>query len=194
MNEQNEDVLINGCIEWDRNAQNRLYKLFCSKMMAVCYRYSKSREEAEDTLQEGFMKVFENIKHFKKEGSLEGWIRRIMVNTAIQKFRKNSGMFPVDSIENVQLALDQYQEEDTLSKLGAKELIQLIQKLPPKCQLVFNLYVFEGLKHREIAERLGITEGTSKSNLSDARSILQKSIAKNMRIPASFGIDNSGRE
>ena len=150
--------------------------------MAVCYRYSKSREEAEDTLQEGFMKVFENIKNFKREGSLEGWIRRIMVNTAIQKFRKNTKILPVEYIENVQVNLNHYQQEDTLSQLGAKELIHLIQKLPPKCQMVFNLYVFEGLKHREIAEQLGITEGTSKSNLSDARAILQKSVTNNMRI------------
>jgi len=192
--EQNEDILINGCIEWDRNAQNRLYKLFCSKMLAVCYRYSKSREEAEDTLQEGFMKVFENIKFFKREGSLEGWIRRIMVNTAIQKFRRDANKIVASGIDSTQISLIHYSSEDTLSQIGAKELIHLIQKLPPKCQMVFNLYVFEGLKHREIAEKLGITEGTSKSNLSDARTMLQKSVTTNMRIPMSIGMNEVGRE
>ncbi len=190
---RDENILINGCIEWDRNAQNRLYKLFCSKMLAVCYRYSKSREEAEDTLQEGFMKVFENIKYFKREGSLEGWIRRIMVNTAIQKFRKNINHIAVDSIENSLLNLSHYNSDDTLSQIGAKELIHLIQKLPPKCQMVFNLYVFEGFKHREIAEKLGITEGTSKSNLSDARVMLQKSVTNIMRVRQTAS-DEVGRE
>src|ERR1700744_3553821 len=93
---ENEDILIKGCIAWDRQSQNRLYELFCAKMFAVCYRYSSSREEAEDTFHEGFMKVFENIKNFKKAGSLEGWIRRIMVNTAIEKYRKNSRSFEVE--------------------------------------------------------------------------------------------------
>lgn len=184
MEVQNEDILIKGCIEWDRNAQNRLYKLFCSKMLGVCYRYSKSRQEAEDTLQEGFMKVFENIKFFKKEGSLEGWIRRIMVNTAIEKFRKGANKFFTESLENHESSLNHYSSDDTMSQLGAKELIHLIQKLPPKYQMVFNLYVFEGLKHKEIAEQLGISEGTSKSNLSDARAILQRSVNKTMRIAA----------
>src|SRR5437868_12932278 len=87
-----EDVLITGFIEWDRNYHNRLYKLFASKMFAACYKYSSGREEAEDTFHEGFMKVFQHIQNFKKEGSLEGWIRRIMVNTAIEKFRKKSRM------------------------------------------------------------------------------------------------------
>ena len=192
MEEQNEDMLITGCIEWDRNAQNRLYKLFCSKMLAVCYRYSKGREEAEDTLQEGFMKVFESIKSFKKEGSLEGWIRRIMVNTAIQKFRKNATMVQVEYIENGHNGLNHYNTNDTLSQMGTKELIHLIQKLPPKCRMVFNLYVFEGLKHKEIAEQLGITEGTSKSNLSDARTMLQKSVTNNMRIPVNAGMNDVG--
>jgi len=156
-----------------------LYKQFASKMFSVCFRYARNREEAEDILQEGFMKVFEKLHTFKKEGSLEGWIRRIMVNTAIQKYRENKPS------EGVIMNLESYPEnvsnpsaEDAISRMEAKELIQMIQKLTPAYQMVFNLYVFEGLKHREIAERLGISEGTSKSNLADARTILKREINK----------------
>jgi RNA polymerase sigma factor (sigma-70 family) len=177
--EESEDRLIRGCIEWDRNAQNTLYEKYCAKMFAVCFRFSKSREEAEDTFHEGFMKVFENIQSFKNTGSLEGWIRKIMVNTAIERFRKNSHLFIVQNIDTNNGDLDHYYSDDILSNIGAKELMHMIQKLPPVYKMVFNLYVFEGLKHKEIAERLGISEGTSKSNLSDARAILKKAINKN---------------
>src|SRR5260221_10389660 len=97
---ESEDNLIKGCIEWDRRSQSYLYNRFAAKMFAVCFKYSSTREEAEDTFHEGFMKVFENIKQFRKEGSLEGWIRRIMVNTAIEKYRKNSHMVVVVSMED----------------------------------------------------------------------------------------------
>ncbi len=145
-------------------------------MFAVCLRYSKNREEAEDILQEGFMKVFENISKFRKEGSLEGWIRRIMYNTAIQKYRQKNEVDNALSIDNTNLNYTHQSSEDIVSNIQAKELLKLIQELPPRYQMVFNLYVFEGLKHREIAEQLGVTEGTSKSNLSDARAILQRKI------------------
>lgn len=174
--QESEDILIQKCIEWDQTAQNRLYKIYASKMLAVCIRYAKNREEAEDILQEGFMKVFENINKFRKEGSLEGWIRRIMYNTAIQKFRQKNELDYAISIDNPGSYLTHETQDDIISNIQAKELLKLIQELPPRYQLVFNLYVFEGLKHREIAEKLGVTEGTSKSNLSDARSILQRKI------------------
>ncbi len=175
-------MLITRCIEWDSNAQNRLYQLYSSKMFAVCFRYSRNREEAEDILHEGFMKVFENIDKFRKEGSLEGWIRKIMYNTAIHKFRQRKQVENTVSIDSNHINLTEHSSNDVLSQLGTKELIAMIQNLPPRYQLVFNLYVFEGLKHREIAEKLGITEGTSKSNLSDARTILQREINKSMTI------------
>jgi RNA polymerase sigma factor (sigma-70 family) len=174
--QESEDILIQKCIDWDASAQNRLYKLYASKMLGVCIRYSKSREEAEDILQEGFMKVFENIGKFRKEGSLEGWIRRIMYNTAIQKFRQKNDLDKAISIDNPNHNFTHESTDDIISNIQAKDLLKLIQELPPRYQMVFNLYVFEGLKHREIAEKLGVTEGTSKSNLSDARSILQKKI------------------
>jgi len=174
LREDAEDILIRECIEWDRTAQNKLYQMYCARMFAVCLRYSRNREEAEDTLHEGFMTVFEKIKNFEGSGSLEGWIRRIMVNTAIQKYRKNSRLFVVVSLEEMHADSSRYYTDDILDQIGAKEIILSIQKLPPKYRMVFNLYVFEQLKHREISKLLGISVGTSKSNLSDARSILQK--------------------
>jgi RNA polymerase sigma-70 factor (ECF subfamily) len=175
---EKEDILINKCIEWDRSAQNRLYELYSSKMFAVCYRYARSREEAEDILHEGFMKVYENIQKFRKEGSLEGWIRKIMYHTAIHKYRQRKEVENTISIESNHVQLPENSMNDALSRLGTQELYKLIQNLPPRYQMVFNLYVFEGLKHREIAEQLNITEGTSKSNLSDARMILQRELNK----------------
>jgi RNA polymerase sigma factor (sigma-70 family) len=175
---EKEDILIKKCIEWDRSAQNRLYDLFAPKMFAVCLRYARSREEAEDILQEGFMKVFENMYTFRKEGSLEGWIRKIMYHTAILKFRQRKMVDNTVSLDNNQINITDNNSNDALSRIGTQELIKMIQNLPPRYQMVFNLYVFEGLKHREIAEQLGITEGTSKSNLSDARLILQREINK----------------
>ena len=184
MAEENIDNLIKGCIAWDRSSQNALYKKFSAKMFAVCYEYSSSREEAEDTFHEGFMKVFDNISSFSKAGSLEGWIRRIMVNTAIEKYRKNSRLFAVVNIDDHLESIHNYYEEDILSQIEAKMLMELIHQLPPAYKMVFNLYVFEGLKHKEIAIQLEINIGTSKSNLFEAKSILKKKIQKLNEITA----------
>jgi RNA polymerase sigma factor (sigma-70 family) len=177
--EQTEE-LIRGCIKGERFSQNRLYALYAQKMFVVCIRYSRNREEAEETLQEGFIKVFEFIHQFKGAGSFEGWIRKIMVNCVLQKYRSKSHLHPVIDIENTDT--DQHTSEDILSQLDTKELLKMVQQLPPGYRMVFNLYAFEGYKHREIAELLGISEGTSKSNLSDARVILQKAINKSLAI------------
>ena len=142
MSEESEQILIRKCVEWDIHAQNRLYDLYCAKMFAVCFKYSRSREDAEDTFHEGFMKVFENLKHFKSEGSLEGWIRRIMVNTAIEKYRKNSRLFVVVNIDDNEEFLNHYSTNDILSQMEADDLMRLIQNLPPAYKMVFNLYVF----------------------------------------------------
>lgn len=138
-------------------------------------RYAKNREEAEDILLEGFLRVFTYIKKFQGTGSFEGWIRRIMINCALLRYRNKSQLYPVilDAERTGTTA-----EPDIFSKMDAKELLSIVQSLPAGYRLVFNLYVFEGYKHREIAEALGISEGTSKSNLSDARSILQKALMK----------------
>ena len=179
MKKEGQDNLIKRCIEWDRQAQNTLYKKYAAKMFAVCFQYSKNREDAEDTFHEGFMKVFEKIKDFTDAGSLEGWIRRIMVNTAIEKYRKYSHLSVVVNIDDNMECLNNYYTDDILSQIEADDLMRIIQNLPSAYKMVFSLYVFEGLKHREIAEQLGITEGTSKSNLYEAKSILQKQINKN---------------
>ncbi len=171
-----ETGLIDGCIKDDRGCQNMLYKLFAPKMMTVCFRYSRNREDAEDTLTEGFMKVFENISKFRKEGSFEGWIRTIMVNTAIAKFKNSHQLSLVINLDDNHTNLAS--GDDIISNMTAKELMELIQQLPPAYQMVFNLYSFEGMKHKEIAEQLGISEGTSKSNLSDARNFLKRKLER----------------
>ena len=147
-------------------------------MFAVCFRYSKTKEEAEDTFHEGFMKVFKNMEKFNKTGSLESWIKRIMVNTAIDKYRKNLHNVSEHKVDISYLDLHIQCSEEVHDKLNADEIMLMVQKLPPGYRMVFNLYAIEGLKHREIAEKLGISEGTSKSNLSDARVLLKKALQK----------------
>ena len=162
-----------------RQSQNRLYAILMPKMFGVCLRYSKSREEAEEILQEGFIRVFEFIHQYNFAGSFEGWVRKIMVNCALQKYRSKKQMHAVVSIDST--AVEPISNEEILSKIGTKELLKMVQQLSPAYRMVFNLYVFEGMKHREIAEHLGISEGTSKSNLSDARSFLQKAVNKSIQ-------------
>ncbi|MEO6168107.1 MAG: RNA polymerase sigma factor [Chitinophagales bacterium] len=187
MTEYSEDILIKGCINRDRQSQNSLYKKYQSRMFAVCYQYSKSREEAEDTFHEGFMKVFDNIASFAKKGTLEGWIRKIMVNTAIEKYRKGKHLSFIINMEDTTEVADHYFTDDILDRIEAAEFIQLIQKLPPSYQMVFNLYVMEGMKHKEISADLGISEGTSKSNLYEAKSILRNLVNKNNGSPQAVG-------
>lgn len=149
------------------------------KMFGVCLRYSKSRGEAEEILQEGFIRVFEFIHQYNFAGSFEGWVRKIMVNCALQKYRSKKQMHAVVNIDST--SVEPISNEEILSRIGTKELLQMVQQLSPGYRMVFNLYVFEGMKHREIAEHLGISEGTSKSNLSDARAFLQKAVHKSIR-------------
>lgn len=169
-----EEQLIKGCATGDRAFQTKLYDLYAPVMMGVCLRYARNREEAEEILQEGFLRVFTYIQKFRGDGSFEGWIRKIMVNCALLRYRNKSQQQPV-----IRLDISDYDaagEADIVSGLDAKELLRLVQSLPAGYRIVFNLYVFEGYKHREIAEALGISEGTSKSNLSDARAFLQKAL------------------
>lgn len=179
--EQDKD-LIQACIAGDRCSQAKLYEHFAPKMFAVCMRYSKSREEAEDILQDGFVQVFKSLHTFRYAGSFEGWIRKIMVYTAIASYRSKSNMQVV--IKNVEAfsGIEVMDNEDVISQLGKKELLKIVQALPPMYRMVFNLYVFEGLKHREIAKQLGVSEGTSKSNFHDAKIILQKAVINSMKI------------
>lgn len=143
-------------------------------MYGICLRYSKDATEAEDNLQEGFVKVFTKIGQYSFNGSFEGWMRRVIVNTALEKYRKKNHLYPVEDItvyESVTWT------DDVVEEISAKELMNVIQELPPRYRMVFNLYAIEGYSHKEIAEEMGISEGTSKSNLSRARAILQKRVA-----------------
>ena len=149
-------------------------------MFALCLRYASNRQEAEEIVQEGFVQVFKSLKNFKNSGSFEGWIRKIMVYCAIQQFRTKSKLHPVINIENTDA--EETGSEDIISQLGKKELLKMIEALPPACRIVFNLYVFEGMKHKEIAEQLGISEGTSKSNLFDAKAILKRAVLNSLKI------------
>ncbi len=169
----NLEETIQKCASGDRKAQTALYNHFSAKMFGVCLRYSKDTTEAEDNLQEGFIRVFTKIGQFAFKGSFEGWMRRIMVNTSLEKFRKNNNLYPVEDMmvfESVQI------EEETIASISADDLLKIIHELPPRYRMVFNLYAIEGYSHQEIAKLMKITEGTSKSNLSRARVILQKKV------------------
>jgi RNA polymerase sigma-70 factor (ECF subfamily) len=178
----NENIknIISGCIAGERNCQSDLYAYYAPKMMIVCLRYAKNLEEAEEILQDGFIRVFQFMNQFKQEGSFEGWIRKIMVNCALQKLRSPANLRPVIVLK-ANLEYDYY-ENGVINILNGKEMLQLVQALSPAYRMVFNLYYFEGYKHREIAELLGIEEGTSKSNLAQAKKNLQAAIKKNVQI------------
>jgi len=169
-----EQLLIKGCIAGERSSQARLYHLYSRKMMGVCLWYARNREEAEEILQDGFIRVFTYIHKYTGKGSLEGWIRKIMVNAALLKYRNKSSLRVV--IEFNPAIHEASEEYSIIELMGAKELVTLVQTLSPAYRLVFNLYVLEGMKHSEIAALLGISEGTSKSNLADARAILRKAL------------------
>lgn len=176
--------LIQACINGDRHSQSSLYGQFAPKMFGVCMRYAKNREEAEEILQEGFVQVFKSLHNFKYAGSFEGWIRKIMVYCAIQHYRSKPKMYPVVNTQDSNA--EQISNDDILAILQKKELLKMVQALTPAYRLVFNLYVFEGMKHREIAAHLGISEGTSKSNFFDAKILLQKAVANSLKIAKNY--------
>jgi RNA polymerase sigma-70 factor (ECF subfamily) len=169
--------IIAGCTAGNRTCQSDLYKLLSPKMFIVCLRYSKNTEEAEEILQDGFIRVFKCIGQYKFAGSFEGWVRKIVVNCALQKLRSQVNLRPVVSF-NINVH-DKSYADDTIENISGKEMIEMVQALSPAYRLVFNLYHFEGYKHREIAELLGIEEGTSKSNLAQAKKNLQAAVKKN---------------
>jgi RNA polymerase sigma factor (sigma-70 family) len=162
--------IIKNCVSGDVRAQEALYKLFAPKMFGVCLRYAKDRTDAEDSLQEGFMKVFKYIDKYRHEGSFEGWVRKIMVNISLEKYRKQHLMYPV---EDISIYEKTNYNDDILDKISADELIEQIQKLSPRYRMVFNLYVLEGMSHLEISKEMKISVGTSKSNLARARDVLK---------------------
>jgi RNA polymerase sigma factor (sigma-70 family) len=170
-------ILIKEAISGNRISQSKLYSLLAPKMFATCLWYAKNRPEAEDIMQEGFLKVFKYLHQYKSTGPLESWVKKIIIRTAIDKIKSSKQLHAFvnisDATEDIE---DNYAAEEIIERIGTKKLIEISQSLPPMYRMVFNLYVFEGLKHKEIAELLNITEGTSKSNLFDARKILQKKL------------------
>ena len=173
--ENSEEELVKGCIKGDRRYQELLYMKFCRKMMGVCFRYSRSKEEAEDLLQDAFIKVFSKLDQFRFEGSLEGWIRRIVLSTIYDSFRKKT--FLVVLSEN-EIPDEAANNDDFLSDVDFDQLVEAIRQLSPGYRTVFNMYAVEGYTHKEIADMLGISEGTSKSQLSRAKVILQDMVKK----------------
>jgi RNA polymerase sigma factor (sigma-70 family) len=168
-----ESDLIRGCINGDRRMQELLYNSYSAKMYGVCLRYAGNTDDAQDILQEGFIKVFRNLERFRAEGSFEGWIRRIFVNTAIEHYRRKVNMYPVT--ENQENNVED-KDWSAFDRLAAKDLMKLIQELSPGYRAVFNLYVIEGYTHKDIAQMMGISEGTSKSQLARAKAILKNII------------------
>jgi RNA polymerase sigma-70 factor (ECF subfamily) len=168
-----DDDLIRQCTKGDRIAQKQLYDRFASRMLGVCLRYAQDYQAAEDILQEGFIKAFRHIERFRFEGSFEGWLRRIMVNTAIEAHRRKNNMYPILDVEQQEV---EFYDEDALDKLAAEDLMAMINTLSPGYKTVFSLYAIEGFSHKEIAEQLNISEGTSKSQLARARYILMEMV------------------
>lgn len=172
-NSKSLDKLVTACIKQDRKAQHALYDRFAPIMHTVCLRYVKDTAEAEDVLLKGFMKVFQNVKNFRQEGSIEGWIRRIIVNEALMYIRRNKTMYLEVDIEEAQEA-----KTVRVDHLVEQDLMRLVQSLPLGYSTVFNLFVIEGYSHQEIADMLNISEGTSKSQLSRAKQLLRNLILK----------------
>lgn len=177
-NKEQLKQIIEGCAKNDRRAQQNLFQLYYGKMLAVCMRYSNDRDSAEETLQEGFIKIFDKLERFDYKGSFEGWMRRIMVNTAIDRIRKSKkDPTLTDNDEDFKLGTEtplEDKEELEILNIKAEIAMEAIQELSPAYRAVFNMYVLEEYTHKEIAEILGISEGTSKSNLSKAKLNLQK--------------------
>lgn len=172
-----ENDLINGSIAGDRRIQEMLYQRFAPKMYAVCLRYSNNSDDAQDLLQEGFIKVFRNLEKFRKEGSFEGWIRRVFVNTAIEHYRRKVNLNTISEKEERTIEDGSW---NVLDQMAAKDIIELVQELSPGYRSVFNMYVIEGYSHKEIGDMLEISEGTSKSQLARAKAILQKKVQEHL--------------
>lgn len=166
------EQLIEKCKNNDTKAQSDLYKLFSSKLFALSLKYSRNRAEAEDVLQDAFIVIFNKIEQYKGKGSLEGWLKRIVINTALQRYREK-GVFDIVNEENLKGEIVIEVEND---EVDIDFLLKSIQELPDRYRLVFNLYVLDGYAHKEISEMLNITTGTTKSNLARARIILKEKI------------------
>jgi len=169
-----DTTLVIECVKGNVRAQQKLFDKFARKMLGVCLRYAKNTEQAEDVLQDGFVKVYSKLKDFKMEGSLEGWIRRIMVNTALDQIRKNGKLLGDTNIDDVGYKIEN--NAFVFEGLVAEDLMKLVQAMPTGYKVVFNMFAIEGYTHFEIAKTLGISENTSKSQYSRARAYLREKL------------------
>jgi len=178
------DQLIKKCKKKNAKAQEKLYQLFSSKLFSICLKYSNDYPSAEDTLQDAFITIFEKITQYKHKGSFEGWMKRITINTALQKYRKQK-VFKIiheEQLEEIEVEIDE-------EEISLDFLLQTIQQLPDRYRLVFNLYVLDGYSHKEIATMLDISIGTSKSNLARARNLLKTKLEPNQQVPYARAIE-----
>lgn len=172
--------IIKDCAKGDTEAQGQLFKKYAKMLYGVCIRYTKDQSAAEDVLHEGFIKIFTNISSFKGKGSFEGWMRRIMINTALERYRKNFQMYSVGEVSDLDIGI---KANTIVSDISAQDLLEIVKQLPAAYKLVFNLYAIDGYTHKEISEKLNISIGTSKSNLSRARKILQTKVKQHFIVP-----------
>ena len=169
------EILLNGCRKGKPKSQKELYERFAAAMYGICLQYASGEEDAQDIMQEGFVKVFNKLDQVKNPAAFPGWIRRVMVNTALEKYRSH---VILQRMDDVQEEADEASDDGIFDRLMCQELVDLIQTLSPRYRMVFNLYAIEGYNHQEISDELAISVGTSKSNLSRARAILQEKIHK----------------
>ena len=174
--------IVDGCKAQNRSSQQKIYELLYSKMLPVCYRYARSKDEAKDMLQDGFIKVFEKIEQYNVDGSFEGWVRRIIVNTAIDTYRKNKKEVFIDDESRITDDSDweDMESESEYAGLSINDIVEAMQSLSPGYQTVFNLYVMEGYTHQEIADELEINIGTSKSNLAKAKANMKTMLTEKL--------------
>ncbi|MCF8234784.1 MAG: sigma-70 family RNA polymerase sigma factor [Bacteroidales bacterium] len=171
---KHKQISIEGCIENDPRAQSLLFKKYFHKMFGICLRFAKNPTDAEDILQEGFIKVFANLQTFRSEGSLENWMRRIMINTSYNFYKRKYPPFSDMDFET--LELPRYKNLDAIDQMSEKDILDLVDKLPEGYQRVFNMSAIEGYTHQEIGNKLKITKGTSKSQLNRAKTCLKKKL------------------
>jgi RNA polymerase sigma-70 factor (ECF subfamily) len=165
-------ILIQGCLEKNTKSQEQLYQLYAGKLFAVCLKYSRSYAEAQDNLQDGFLIIFDKLEQYKSTGSFDGWAKRVMINHVLQQYRKTTFLELVNDV------VDDSTFEIEDENISLDFLLKIVQELPDRYRLVFNLYVLDDYSHKEIADMLGISIGTSKSNLARAKMILKEKIAK----------------
>ncbi|MBV7270081.1 RNA polymerase sigma factor [Winogradskyella luteola] len=166
------DRLIKNCIKQDAEAQSQLYKQYASKLFSLCLKYSRNYAEAEDNLHDAFITIFSKINQYNSKGSFEGWLKRIAINTSLQRYREDVGVYDIVNEENIEDVSVNINDKD----ISIDFLLKIVQELPDRYRLVFNLYVLDGYSHVEISELINVSTGTSKSNLARARLILKDKI------------------